>query len=249
MDGSGVVRLITKDGIEFQARVTVIYRVCTDDESCPPAGPLATISARNLPAPTLPTKQRPFPYGEDAVRRAAYATSVWHHDGEVGLEEWDNLAPAVAVAWLRVAAASFSLADLVYPPEPEDEPHLRLQRRMEDEARVELRRYGIHLITARIDQLYLPEPVTSQLIRTWQAPREKRRRIAAASVEAKTSAEIEIASAEQKEAILRGLLEGIQRAQIDKETGGVTREAVALRLSTALSSLQRRMRERAEGRA
>lgn len=231
-----IIRLVTRDGIEIEADVTIIYRIAPDDSSVPNGSPLTEVT-EELP-PTLPTKARPYPFGEKAVRRAAYAETL---SGRKTLT-WKEKAVEETLDMLRHVAAQYALDKLVYPDESGAiKPYHTLQDKMEKQARQKLRRFGVRLIHARIDRLRLPPEVTDQMIETWVAPHERARQVELAKLQAGLNRDVEVAQAEQNAAVARGIVEGMQQAKIEGNGNSVTEEVVALRLAGALRTLQRRL--------
>jgi hypothetical protein len=207
------VSLVTRDGIELKTDVGVTFRI--------------------LPGEEPSTKNRPFPFDREAVRRAAYTETVLI-DG--GISTWESVALSTVIDKLQQAVAGYRLDELIHPDHPPANPHIALRNEVEEQARPVARQSGIEIIQARLGRLEAPEPVTNQRIRYWQAFWEKERRISEAEGTAEALAEVELARAQAESEMLQAIVEGINQAQLENQHAG-TREIVALRLIEILEKL------------
>ena len=236
-DGEEKIRLVTRDGITIWAKASIIYRICTDDENCPADGPLTQLPT-DKPR-TLPTRQIPYPFGPNAVRRAAYAQVVCREGNREKIETWDNLAQTITVEELRKAAASHALEDLIYPPDRDSEPYIVLQAQMGRNARRRMRQFGVYIINARIESLDFPPSVKEQCLRTWQAPRETQRRLVLATMVSQANDELAQATIAEKQAVLKGILAGLQHTPIMQSTSRRAKDEAVRHLKNLLPPSER----------
>jgi regulator of protease activity HflC (stomatin/prohibitin superfamily) len=205
--------LITSDGIELSAEISVTFEVSRGDQ--------------------VPTREEPFPFDVEAVRRLAYArTNVG--DGQVS--SWERVVPGITGGKLKDIIAEYKLDELILPDDSPMDMHRRLHMEMERRARAALRNFGVELRGARLGRLELDESITSQYEDYWQAYWKKQSRLKQADGEAAALEEREIARAEAEAVMIQAIVEAVQRA---RQSGQVVdlKEVVALRLVEALETM------------
>lgn len=209
------VTLITKDGITLSTTLGVTFAIAKGGHT--------------------PSKARPYPYDETAVRLAAYAETV-QDDGSVS--SWESAALNTTIGQLKSAVAKFRLDELIYPNRPSADPHQTVQGEMERKARDAAARFGVEIISTRLGRFELPEVVTDQRIKVWQTTWKKQELINHADGTAAALEETEVARAEGEAAIILAIVEGVQRARRDGNPNA-TREIVALRVVETLEKMAR----------
>jgi hypothetical protein len=107
---------ITRDGIELQAELTVTYRLSHDDAYFASPDPLHQVTTIER---QRPTRERPYPFGEQAVKAAAYGETV----GNEGRMTWQELPLAIARGRFAKALAQRRL-DEIFNPDEESTPSL-----------------------------------------------------------------------------------------------------------------------------
>lgn len=212
------VSLRTRDNIELTAVFSIVYRIRRTAEE--------------------PTKSRPYPYDEEAVRAAAYAYTVLE-DGAVST--WKEKPISTTRSKLAEAVGKYRLDEIIHPPGRHDEPYRALQREVWRAARNDLSRFGIELVSVHIDQLRPPPEVEKQYIKYWQSHWASKSRLSEADGAATAVEEIEVARAEAEVAMIQAILEGIQRARRSGATSR-TGEVIALRLVDGLERLAEQTR-------
>lgn len=205
--------LRTKDNIDVEATFSIVYRIKPGDEE--------------------PTKNRPYPYDDDAVWAAAYAQTVL---GNGIVATWEGKPIGTTRSKLGAAVAKFELDELMHPSGGGDEPYRALQQQVWRTASVDLARSGVELLSVSIHHIKPPKAVEAQYIAYWQSQWESKAKISKAVGEATAVEEIEVAKAEAEVAMIQAILEGIQRA---RRSGATTRtsEIVALRLVEGLERM------------
>jgi hypothetical protein len=209
------IPLITKDGINLSTSLSVTFAIAKGGHA--------------------PSKARPYPYDETAVRLAAYA-ETGQDDGSVS--GWESAALNTTIGQLKSAVAKFRLDELIYPNRPSADPHQTVQSEMERKARDAAARFGVEIISTRLGRLELPEIVTDQRIKVWQTTWQKQELINRADGTAAALEETEMARAEGEAAIILAIVEGVQRARRDGNTNA-SREIVALRVVETLEKMAR----------
>ena len=228
---------LTKDGIQIKINVGVIFRVASNDNLLRNPVLLDTDVA-NINAATRPTSQNLYPYGDIAVRRAAYTKTVLNRDGSQ-VNSWHALPWVLTQARVRKAVQELRYDELFAPDDPDRQPHPALRRQVTQAARVALRRFGIHLIDVRLGPITPVESVTGQHIESWQAFWKKQERITQAQGEAQVIEEIALARREAERVMLQAIIEAVQQAE-QEHGSDVTRNIVALRVIETLDRMARR---------
>ncbi len=226
-DREGEVSGVTQDGVELTCHIAVTFRLSNDDRHFSAEDALNQDPQQDA---QRPTRDRPYPYGERAVRAAAYAETV---DGSGRVSSWTSLPLIVATGQLRRALADNRLDTLFDPEAREPAPHPELLKWVQDNTRYALRKSGIELIALRMGPLRPPESVTSQNLSGWRSYWEKEHRKKQAEGRAAAVSTIEDARTEAEVEMLRAIVEGIQRARRESSTE-LAQEIVALRLVEAL---------------
>jgi regulator of protease activity HflC (stomatin/prohibitin superfamily) len=206
------IPLITHDGIEVNADVTVTFRLEMGDD--------------------IPSKSNPYPYDEEAVQMAAYNETILP-DGTVSA--WDS-APLNSVKGnLAKIVANYRLDDLLHTRQGED-PFLAIRNELLHQVRPFLLNQGIELLSLHISRLDLPETISEQYVQYWQAYWQTQIRLQQAEGEARSLEEMEIARAEAEMTMVQAIVEGVQRARRISNTNNMN-EIIALRLVEALEKI------------
>jgi regulator of protease activity HflC (stomatin/prohibitin superfamily) len=203
-------KFYTKDNFEVIAAIGATYRVFSDHEASP---------------------QRPYPFNVDTVRTLAY-TETNLGKGKVG--GWEAMPLGQVKGALGKILSKLTLNDLLTLTEQDREPYLTI--RVEHQARKALQEKGIDLIRAQISGIKLPEKVTEQHLKLWQADWESQAYITIASGKAEALEVMEIARAEAELTMVQAIIEGMNRAQSEGYTGTLN-EVVAMRLIEAMEKL------------
>lgn len=208
------VTVITRDGIEITADLATTFRLDT-------GGGIAS-------------RERPYPYNEDAVRMAAYNRTVLP-DGKIAT--WDGAPLVKAKGGLAKIIARYRLDDLLHARSAAD-PYHAIRTELIHQIRPALLNQGIELISLHINRLDLPEPVARQYIRYWQTHWETEIKLKEADGKAMALEETKIAQAEAEMTMIRAIIEGVQRAK-EASAPFNMQELIALRLVEALDKIAR----------
>jgi regulator of protease activity HflC (stomatin/prohibitin superfamily) len=207
------IKITTSDGIELTTSLTITFQVSRGEKK--------------------PTRQNPFPYEEEAVRRAAY-TETNQPDGSIA--GWDSLPMLLTSGQLKAIVAEERLDELILSDPNGIDVHRRLQMEMERRAKAAVRQFGITIRGTRLGVLELPEPVENQRKRYWQAHWNTQRMLQKADGEVEVLESHEIARAEAEAIMLRAIAEGLQRSRRAGRDVS-SRELVALRLIESLEAM------------
>ena len=203
------VVMMTKEGIPVQADVSLTF-------SIDPGGERAT-------------HERPFPYNEEAVRKAAY-DGVVRADGQVS--SWSDAPLGEAKKILASSVRGKSLDDLVSAPNPHDAHH-QLTREVTREVWGELPKKDIKPLSLRIGRLSPPPEVSRQYIEFWLASQRKKDLLARANGTVQLLQEVETARISAEIEMIQAIVDGVRQAQ--QEAGAkLSGYLVALRLLEAL---------------
>ncbi len=209
------IHLVTRDGIEIKANINLTYRLSTGS--------------------TPPTRNHPFPYDDDAVRRAAYDQIVFSNGAA---SNWITVPETVAKSELTKILTKYRLDDVLQPDEHSEEPHHLIHTELERVVHLQLLERGIELNMLDLGPFKFPKEVTKQYIDYWQTQWRIKTDISEAEGEARAQEEVEIARAEAEVIMIQAIVEGIKRAQEEGRSGTV-REIVALRLIESLEKVAR----------
>lgn len=221
------VSLTSRDGIPVTATVSVQFRIATGGEP--------------------PTRLKPFPYEEDAIRVAAYSQKI-RPDGTVS--RWDDAPLALAKDHLVRIFSKHMVDTILVPPGSDSHglssaPLVSIRNELSTRLRENLSKRGIDLVNVQISQIVLPDDVTKQYIKYWQSDSDARIRLSLADGEATALEEMELADAEAEMTMIRAILEGVHRAR-SSENGANIRDVVALRLIEALEKMARQTHQVAQ---
>ena len=212
------VPLVTLDGIEVSADVTMTFRLEMGED--------------------LPSKSRPYPFDADAVRLAAYNETVMA-DGAVST--WDNAPLNSVKSSLAKIITNYKLDELLHT-RPTDDPFQAIRSEVVHQVRPFLYNQGIELLSLHISRLDLPDAVNEQYIQYWQTHGETQIRLQQADGEAMSLEEIEIARAEAEMTMIQAIVEGVQRARRISNTNNM-HEIIALRLVEALEKMAKQSQQ------
>lgn len=210
------VALVTRDGLELTADITIRYRLSQGSE--------------------MPTKAKPFPYDEAAVKTAAYDQTVI---GAFTASNWEETPINVAKGTLKAIIARLRLDEILQPNDTATEPHLAISRQLERHTRLALLDKGIDLVSLQLGRFQFEETITNQYIEYWQTRWKIQADLSLADGQARALVEREIARAEAEVTMIQAIVEGVRRAQQEGHTGTV-REIVAMRLIESLERVARR---------
>ena len=229
----GDVTGITQDGVEVSCHVAVTFRLSNDDRYFSSEDAMNQVPQAET---QRPTRERPYPYGEQAVRAAAYAEAV---DGTGHVSSWPSLPLVIATGQFRNALAQNRL-EVLFDPEADNRegnndpaPHPELLQWMQDNTRNFLRKSGIELVTLRMGPLRPPEKVTAENLSGWRSYWEKQHRKREVEGRAAAVSTIEEARTQAEVDMLRAIFQGIQHARRES-SAELVQEIVALRLVEAL---------------
>lgn len=205
--------LVTSDGIEVTIAISVTFQIDPGEE--------------------IPTKNEPFPFDRDAVRRAAYAeTNV----GELEINTWESLPLIVAVDQLRDIVAEYRFDELIFSDQAGIHIHRMLRSEMERRLQAVLRNHGIVVRGTRLGTLRPPEQVTQQHIDVWRAYWDNQQRLRQVEQTARAMERAEVIRAEAEATLIQAIVEGLQRVQRSGR-GVKSKEIVALRLIETLENV------------
>lgn len=214
------VPLVTRDGIEVSADVTITFRLEMGEE--------------------LPSKSNPYPYDEEAVRLAAFNETILA-DGVVST--WDN-APLNSVKTnLTKIVANYQLDELLHTRQ-NDDPFQAIRNDLVYQVRPFLINQGIELLSLHISRLNLPANVSAQYIQYWQTHWETQIHLQKADGEAMALEEVEIARAEAEMTMIQAIVEGVQRARRISSANNM-HEIIALRLVETLEKMAKQSQQSA----
>ncbi|MEJ2750417.1 MAG: SPFH domain-containing protein [Anaerolineae bacterium] len=212
------VRLTTRDGIDVNMDITVNFRLDTGGE--------------------FPSKERPYPYNEEAVRLAAYNQTVLP-DGTIST--WDNAPLNNAKSNLTKIIATYKLDALLYT-RAADDPLSDIRNELIHKIRPLLFNQGIELTGLHLSRLELPQEVSDQYIQYWQAHWDTQIQLKKTEGDAAYLEEVEVAQAEAEMTMIQAIIKGVQRARSTSSTNNMN-EIIALRLVEALEKMARESQE------
>ncbi len=217
----GQVALLTKDGIELTTTLGLAYRIKRGDAS--------------------PTKAKPFPFDEHAVRKAAYA-GISSTDG---LLKWDDLPPTIAIGQLEDTILQFNLDDLLdlqgqYLPNQNHAPlrdnHQIIREKLHQKIDDQLQDYGVEIVSIRLGSFAFNSDVTQQSIDYWRAIKDQIRMRKRSQGEAAALETLSLAKANAKLNLIHSLVQNIENAQLQSGEE-INKQIIALQLIDAIESM------------
>lgn len=206
------VPMLTREGIPVKADLGLTFRIDTGE------------------SPVTP--RRPYPFSEDAVRRAAYSGTI----GAGGsISSWADAPLGRVRGALAGMISEDSLDELLAAESPRDAHHLltnSVMRKVWDS----LPKDGIKPLRMRISRLSPPPEVSVQYTEFWLANKRKEDMLARANGTAQLVEEAETARAAAEIAMINAVVEGIRRAQQDSSSY-LPGYLLALRLMEALRQM------------
>ncbi|PID86926.1 MAG: hypothetical protein CSB13_01950 [Chloroflexi bacterium] len=209
------VPLVTKDAINLTADLSVTYHIDRGG--------------------ILPTLTQPYPFDEEAVKRAAY-TRVNNGSGQA--TTWLDTPVNTAQGILRGIISNYNLDELLHPAGGAREPHYIISQDLKRKANRALKEIGVELESIRIGRLELPEAAAKQYIDHWQANLDAQIQLALAEGKASSWEEVEMARAEAEVAMIQAIAEGLEKARL-AGSAHTMRDVIALRLIEALEKMAR----------
>lgn len=206
------VLMLTKEGIPLRADIGLTFRID------PGESPVSHI--------------RPYPYNEDAVRRAAYSGTV----GDGGkVSSWVEGPLGKVRGELAKLVSTHAIDELIAAESPRDAQYL-LVNNVTTEVWNKLQNEGIKPLRLRISRLTPPPEVSRQYTEFWLANQRKEDLLARANGTANLLEEIETARAAAEISMIQAIVDGIRQAQ--QEAGSnLSGYLLALRLMEALRSM------------
>jgi regulator of protease activity HflC (stomatin/prohibitin superfamily) len=205
------VLLLTRDGLEITADLTISFRIEREG---------------------VPSVETPFPFAAEAVRKAAYYARV--HPEHV--DTWQAVPLNEAKSALYAIIAELNLDDILDPDTPGTDPEHTIQKRLKAELETELKPIGLELVAVHVNRLALPQPVVDQVIDYWQTHWETERSLITAEGEAEALEAIDLARTEAEIGMIQAIAQGIKLAREQSSTGNM-RDVLALRLIEVLERM------------
>jgi regulator of protease activity HflC (stomatin/prohibitin superfamily) len=207
--------LVTRDGLELTADITIRYRISQGSDP--------------------PSKTRPYPYDESAVKIAAYDQTVI---APFTVSNWEETPINIAKGTLKGIIAKLRLDEILQPNATVTEPHLAISREWERRVRSALIDKGIELVSLQLGRFQFEEKITNQYIEYWQTQWKIKADLSLVDGEARALEEREVARAEAEVTMIQAIVEGVRRAQQEGHSGTM-REVVAMRLIESLERVAR----------
>lgn len=209
------IPLVTRDGLALTADVTIRYRISQGSEP--------------------PSKTRPYPYDDTAVKTVAYDQTAI---APFTISNWEDTPINVTKGVLKGIIGKLRLDEILQPNPSAVEPHLAISGQLERNARMVLMDRGIELVSLQLGRLQFDEAIANQYIEYWQTGWQIKADLSLADGEARALEERELARAEAEVTMIQAIVEGVRRAQRDGHTGTI-REIVAMRLIESLEKVVR----------
>jgi hypothetical protein len=225
---SGEVYGITQDGVEVTADIALTFRISNNDNHIPEH----LLKRTETPSPTHPTRTKLYPFGENALRLAAYSETVTGPDEVLA---WDSLPLIIATEEFQKALGESNLKTLFDPEAENSRAHPNIINNVTEHARKRLYEHGITLISLRLGALKAPDAVMTQNLNGWRTYWQNVQKQRSAGALSDKVSTVKDAKQEAEAAVVRALLKGIQEG---RRTGSVRmQEGVALHLVKALESI------------
>lgn len=205
-----VVRANTRDGIPVDTNMTVVFRV------------------RQAPL-DYADETLPHPYDKDAIFHISYTSSI---DVKNQLRPWQEQVHPRAAAMVGQEIGRYSL-DALYQAEGGgttlmDEMSRTIQARLDREMAAE----GIEILQLRVDLVTLPEKVSAQRIKTWQAEWQRQIERQMATVDAEAIRRLNSARARVQIELIQNITQNIEAMR--RTSSADLSEIITLRMIEAM---------------
>jgi hypothetical protein len=209
------ISLLTKDGIDIYCHLGVTFALNRGGD--------------------VPTREKPYPYDEQAVRKAAYATTVFTDTPG----EWSGIPLPIARGQLEDVMLEFDLDDLITPSNLGGDPHLTVRQMLESRLQSIVQNFGIEILGIRLGAFDISPEVTEQRIEFWRTKWDQARLREAAQGESIVVAEKEKARSAAQMEMVQAIVAGIE--QVKREHGDhYSRSVLAMRLLELMQAVARR---------
>jgi len=206
------VTLLTKEGIPVRADISLTFSIDPGQDTA--------------------THRRPFPFSEEAVKRAAYG-GVVGANGRVS--SWADAPLGKVRGALAGLVSEDAMDNLIASPSPRDAHHV-LTQAVTRKVWESLPKDGIKPLSVRIGRLSPPPEVSRQYTEFWLANQRKKDMLARANGTAQLLQEAETARAAAEIAMIQAIVDGVRHAQ--QEAGAkLSGYLVAVRLLEALRKM------------
>jgi regulator of protease activity HflC (stomatin/prohibitin superfamily) len=213
------IRLMTKEGINVTTDAHIIFRIDPGDDP--------------------QTRNQPFPYSPEAVRKAAYSVVVRADGSETA---WDSAPMGTVRGNLARSVGRYTLDELIFTDSSSRAMHQSIRNEVEEDVRANLKHSGIDFVRLQLGRFEPPPEVSEQYTEFWLASGQKHDQISRATGAASTLQEVQVAYAEAEITMLQAIVEGVRRAQ--GETDSASGYLLALRLVEVLDKMVQQSRDR-----
>lgn len=211
--------LMTQEGIPVTTDAHIIFRINPGDDP--------------------QTRNQPFPYDPEAVRKAAYSVIVRADGGE---SSWVNGPMGTVRGSLAAQVRSYTLDQLIFSESGRRQVHQTIRANVENEVRDKLKKSGIDFVRLHLGRFEPPAEVSEQYTEYWLANWQKQDVIARAGDAAATMQEVQVAYAEAELTMLQAIVDGVRHVQ--GETDSASGYLLALRLVEMLDKMVQQSQSR-----
>lgn len=216
------IPVMTKEGIPVTTDAHIVFRINPGDNP--------------------QTRNQPFPYDPDAVRKTAYSVVV-RADGRES--SWDDAPMGTVRGNLVRSVGEFTLDELIFSEAAGRKVHQTIRNDVEAKVRDNLKKSGIDFVQLHLGRFEPPPEVSEQYTEYWLANWQKQNRIARANDAASAMQEVQVAYAEAEITMLQAIVDGVRRAQ--GEADDTSGYLLALRLVEMLDKMVRQSQDRLPG--
>ncbi len=204
------VKATTKDGIDVETNVTVVFRVRQN--------PNEWTDSSGEPDPRYA-----FPYARDAIFRISFASGILENETEL---PWTERIAPVAAANVVTELSRLTLDELYQPGDPNNMPLERLTGRVRETVLEQIQPIFSHnrpednpiqLLSISVEPPVPPFEVVVQRIQNWQSNWQRRIYLEKASGEAEATRRLKMARARVQLELIENIMHNIEMMRRDTD--------------------------------
>lgn len=203
-------KALTKDGIEVETNVTVVFRVRQNPKEWSDSS-------------GEPDSRYAFPYARDAIFRISFASGILEHEEEV---PWTERIAPVAAANLITELSRLTLDELYQSGDPNNMPLEQLTKRVREGVLEQIQPIFSHnrpednpldILAISVDPPIPPFKVVVQRIQNWQANWQRRIYLEKEIGEAEATRRLKMARARVQLELIENIMNNIEMMRRDTD--------------------------------
>jgi hypothetical protein len=209
------VRLLTRDGISLESRVSTMFQV------------------KRMADP--PDDNWQFPFDQDAIFNVNYLGNFNTESENYAAMPWTERVPRQAASALIGEVSRLSLDELFQPDESRAAPLEIIKERVTKSVTKTFDKYGIEVILVGVAPFQVPEDIQAERVKIWQARWQQRIDVEMGSAESERARRLKLARARAQIEMIERLTDGLETI---RQTGQNVTDILSLRLIEAIEEAE-----------